>query len=485
MKMQLFYLVASLVLVAVTSSPVPQLDAGDMMRAVAKVPRDHLLGDSHSSMVFKLNTQLRNTDGLDTKPCESFTVESLINLQRTLFSSREPRLQETYESTVDNRRLSAVGVFTDKLEELENLWAKEAKTLEEYPELKAVARDGKCHEAVMWWVHHITDATKKELQAVGLTIPLLATAKKHTEHSIALSAPASSEEAKAMVHKSYTTGIGCSACHASGATPANTESKEWPEELSYNATAYGAFPFWDNTGAGCTWCDPALGDGQKIRVKYSAKLNSELLMHTSCGNMGWTGATGAPKSSPCNHLFNSKYGAFIYTPKSALSPEADGNFCCRTYNAGDSQFPGAVPKDWMRSMTLYKNKTGGDTVQGFSGDYYTGDTKYYWSSGVVQFWYLETKDGIPVEQGEGCSQPGVQKREACAYEAPIMLYHDYDPKSFIPESHSASEFDLPDVCKNTKVSCAAPGGDGTSTKSVSQYSPVLTLHGRMSGVGGK
>ena len=53
----------------------------------------------------------------DVHPLQSFTVESLINLQRTLFSSREPRLQETYESTVDNRRLSAVGVFTDKLEE--------------------------------------------------------------------------------------------------------------------------------------------------------------------------------------------------------------------------------------------------------------------------------------------------------------------------------------------------------------------------------
>ena len=107
--------------------------------------------------------------------------------------------------------------------------------------------------------------------------------------------------------------------------------------------------------------------------------------------------------------------------------------------------------------TWYLYFSNQSVFEGFSGDYYTGDTKYYWSSGVVQFWYLETKDGIPVEQGEGCSQPGVQKREACAYEAPIMLYHDYDPKSFIPESHSASEFDLPDVCKNTKVSCAAPG----------------------------
>jgi hypothetical protein len=113
-----------------------------------------------------------------------------------------------------------------------------------------------------------------------------------------------------------------------------------------------------------------------------------------------------------------------------LSPEADGNFCCRTYKGKDSQFPGAVPKDWMRSMYLYQNKSGGDTVEGFSGDYYTGATKYYYASGALSFWFMETDKGVPVEQGEGCYQPGVKPRQACGYTLPIMLYHDYDPASF-------------------------------------------------------
>jgi hypothetical protein len=125
------------------------------------------------------------------------------------------------------------------------------------------------------------------------------------------------------VLQSYSQGIGCAQCHASGQTANNKVSKVWPEQLSYNATAYGAFPFWDNSGPGCEWCDPALGAGQKIMVKYSAKLNSEMLLHSSCGNMGWTGAKGAPNKTACNHLFNSQYGAFIFTPKEALSPEAD------------------------------------------------------------------------------------------------------------------------------------------------------------------
>ena len=164
------------------------------------------------------------------------------------------------------------------------------------------------------------------------------------------------------MHQSYTQGIGCSACHASGATAGNTESKVWPESLSYNATGYGAFPFWDNTGPGCTYCNPAISPGQKISVKYSAALNSEMLLHTKCGDMSWTGAKNAPNATPCrtwpqacaclgahcktvgNHLFNADEGAFIYSAESALSPTAASGsnaFCCRSYKAKDSQFPGA------------------------------------------------------------------------------------------------------------------------------------------------
>jgi len=457
-----------------------ELQHEDLNRARTKIPGDHVRASHHDAMVYKLNAQLVADPKLRTAPCEQFSLAGLTALQKTLFASREPELQAIYTNTNDNRRLGAVGKLTESLEEMEALWSKEEATLAQQPSLQATARDGRCHEVVMWWVHHLADSTKDELKSL-ITLPLLAVGGKHTAEVVQQKAPQASHEAVKQVMQSYSQGIGCAACHASGATPENTVAKEWPEELSYNATAYGAFPFWDNTGPGCSWCNPALGDGQQIRVKYSAKLNSEMLMHTSCGNMGWTGASGAPNSSPCNHLFNSKEGAFIYTPKSALDPEADGSFCCRSYKAGDSQFPGAVPKDWMRSMYLYKNQSGGDTVQGFSGDYYSGPLRYYWSSGVVQFWYLETPEGVPVEQGEGCQQPGVKTRTACGYQAPIMLYHDYDPASFLETSHTEEDFAVPDVCKTTTVSCTGPGGDSTS--STPQYPPVLTMHGRMAGVG--
>ena len=72
----------------------------------------------------------------------------------------------------------------------------------------------------------------------------------------------------------------CSSCHSNkDVVKANTEAKAWPMSLSYNATAFGAFPFWDNTGPGCTYCNPAVDNAARLSVIYDADLNSELLMH--------------------------------------------------------------------------------------------------------------------------------------------------------------------------------------------------------------
>lgn len=91
-------------------------------------------------------------------------------------------------------------------------------------------------------------------------------------------------------------------------------------------------------------------------------------MHSHCGDMTWTKAAGAPNKSPCNHLFNAEHGAFIYTPKTTNEPEADGVFCCRSYDAKDGNFPGAVPANWTRSMTYWGN----NNVSRGILDYYDG-----------------------------------------------------------------------------------------------------------------
>merc|ERR1711862_440341 len=81
------------------------------------------------------------------------------------------------------------------------------------------------------------------------------------------------------------------------------------------------------------------------------------------------------------------------------------------------------------------------------GDHYSGDIKVYTStiSPGLQFWYFESVDGKPVDQGEGCYQPGAATKKACDYMMPIMVWHEFD--QFEEASWSASDFEVPEVCK--------------------------------------
>merc|ERR1711920_299167 len=102
----------------------------------------------------------------------------------------------------------------------------------------------------------------------------------------------------------------------------------------------------DNGGPGCSHCDPSVSNSAQIKTLYSGKHGSEIIMHASCGDMSWTGSSGAPNKSPCNHILTPEQGGFIYTPKTSLDKEADGKFCCRsccTMIGRHSQMPALQP----------------------------------------------------------------------------------------------------------------------------------------------
>merc|ERR1712032_1632744 len=42
------------------------------------------------------------------------------------------------------------------------------------PRIAKVQRDGHCHEAVMWYVHHLTAEMKEILRSSGVKLPMLA-----------------------------------------------------------------------------------------------------------------------------------------------------------------------------------------------------------------------------------------------------------------------------------------------------------------------
>merc|ERR1712228_581800 len=84
----------------------------------------------------------------------------------------------------------------------------------------AVLRDAKCHETVMWWVHHIPDVVKHALRD-KITLPLLPQAKTN----VALLDEVDSHSAQiAMATLKHATN--CMGCHIN--SPANSAFNQMP-----------------------------------------------------------------------------------------------------------------------------------------------------------------------------------------------------------------------------------------------------------------
>ena len=71
-----------------------------------------------------------------------------------------------------------------------------------------IRRDGHCHEAVMWWVHHLTADVKKLFSDAGVVIPLLSLAPHSAPH-------ADADIHHQAAHGVYQEQVTCSSCHAS------------------------------------------------------------------------------------------------------------------------------------------------------------------------------------------------------------------------------------------------------------------------------
>jgi len=87
---------------------------------------------------------------LQVKPCSEWTAEELQELQAELFAHRIEEFDEIYSSSSDNRRM-----LRSTLEEHQSHWGKMNQLASENPHMADMLRDGHCHEAVMWLVHHV------------------------------------------------------------------------------------------------------------------------------------------------------------------------------------------------------------------------------------------------------------------------------------------------------------------------------------------
>merc|ERR1711965_600984 len=133
----------------------------DHSRAKQKVPRHDYRGQTFSEMSATLNGWLEDMPHVSTKSCDSWNVTDLHQLQALLLLSREDSLDAIYQKAGDNRRL-----IRPDLDEVELSWEglkRAVASAGDPQQAHQVLRDGHCHEAVMWYTHHLTESVKKAL----------------------------------------------------------------------------------------------------------------------------------------------------------------------------------------------------------------------------------------------------------------------------------------------------------------------------------
>jgi len=171
--------------------------ATDLRRARSKVPRDDFKGDDFQSMSQTLNKYLQK-HAPQSKDCDLWTMEELQQLQVSLLMLRDSQLNDLYHETDDNRKIK-----TD-IQHLVQEWEELNKLASTDPDLARAHRDGHCHEAVMWYVHHLPE-DMKELLKDKISLPLLSSMRHDLKHTAVHGE---------RVHRAYQEKVTCASCHS-------------------------------------------------------------------------------------------------------------------------------------------------------------------------------------------------------------------------------------------------------------------------------
>jgi len=179
----------------------------DVARAYEKVPRGHYKGMDFAEMSDVLNGWLNSS--VSATPCSFWNVEEIQQLQALLYLARESEFDGIYQSTEDNRRLRH-----NTLSDLEENWAKLNDIANSHADtrMKHVRRDGHCHEAVMWYVHHISQDMKDLLRSAKIPVPMLSPAR----HGLCYT---NLDQDAQKICSAYKEQVTCASCHSNELPP--------------------------------------------------------------------------------------------------------------------------------------------------------------------------------------------------------------------------------------------------------------------------
>ena len=171
--------------------------ASDLKRARSKVPGDNFKGDDFQDMSETLNKYLQK-HAPKSKDCDQWTMEELQQLQISLLMLRDTQLNDVYHDTDDNRKINK------DVQQLVQEWEELNKLASTDPDLARARRDGHCHEAVMWYVHHLPEDTK-DLLKDEISLPLLSMMRHDLKETSVHGE---------RVHRAYQEQVSCASCHS-------------------------------------------------------------------------------------------------------------------------------------------------------------------------------------------------------------------------------------------------------------------------------
>lgn len=136
----------------------------DLMRAKQPKPGQGFTGATFAATMGILNDILKRETGLMTRMCQDFSLPELHAMQRLLFDARTLELDQVYQEVGDARRMAHGDARA--------LLSEQAQVAVLDGEAMAMARDGACHEMVMWFIHHLSSSAREEIKG-ALVLPLL------------------------------------------------------------------------------------------------------------------------------------------------------------------------------------------------------------------------------------------------------------------------------------------------------------------------
>jgi hypothetical protein len=345
--------------------------AMDLHRAASKPGAFYRRPTFEATMANLNNILLAKAEGATLRPCNSYNITELNELLDLLVSARATAFQEIYERNNDTRSLPLSVV-------LEQTWEKEINQLNAISDdyYSDALRDGKCHQAVMVYVHHLAESSRAEILELT-TLPLLP-----TTYRFASSDPLTGTHAQ--IKQAYKEMASCSGCHVSAADHSSPSVRKVDSTSGVNIPIWGAAkhfnvnvnmtnpsdspsaPFWT-----FEYYYDTSGSWTVSRYEFDENQHDEVCRQVR-------GKTGK-----CNVIH--AYDKYIY-----IEFPSD-NFCCKC-----GQSPGAVRTDWLNADSAYKGQS---TVNGVKVDEWlkqgASDNHYYASADDEQLpvRYMEHKNG--------------------------------------------------------------------------------------------